>query len=121
MAVISVDYNEGGDLKYKSLTFNPDTGPAIHFNRGFGKDWYDLIKKILMGHVGKNYFISYSSSVDHYVSDTGLYDSKWLTSQNNEGTLWDLQDTEEEGSYELFVPVGWNGTWKDLKDKYDGK
>ena len=123
MAVISVDYNEGTDLKYNFLKFHPDNGDDFIFkSKNFVKDWYDMMKMVLSDKVGVNYYTGLSSSVHHFVSDTGLYESRFLISQNAENTHWAFEKTNPSGdAYEFFVPRGWKGGWKELKDTYDGK
>ena len=106
MAVISVNYNEGSDLKYLETSIYLN-GESIDYDSGdFVKDWYDLMKFILCGGLEEEYHIVFSSSVDHFISDTGLYDTLYLRSLDIKNTEWELTDEYDELGFQFFVPKG---------------
>ena len=119
MAVISVNYNEGGDLKYLETSIYHN-GESIDYDSGdFVKDWYDALKFILCGGLYEEYHIAFSPSVLNFISDTGLYDTLYLRSIDSEGNSWELIDTYDELAFQFFVPKGKRYTWKQFKQLHE--
>ena len=80
---------------------------------------FDMNKFIMLNQLQ---FVSFSSSVDHFIMDGGseLYDSIYLR-YNEKLQEWYLDskyDHKNEG-YEFFVNKGQTPTWEELKDMYN--
>ena len=119
MAVLSVNYNEGGDLKYIEASIYHN-GESIDYNSGdFVKDWYDLMKFILCGGLENYYHIVFSSSVHHFVDDTGLYDTLYLRPIDPKSTKWEFTDQYDENAFQFFVPKGKRYTWEQYKQLHE--
>jgi hypothetical protein len=122
MAVISIDYNEGGkegNWGYKGVVLN--SGATLRkkevFNSGdFVKDWFSCIKFIIINDIkGDNGFISHSSSVNHWISDTKTYDSAYLQVKKGKTMLLYGFNKETRDLPEVFVKAGTKPTWEELK------
>lgn len=123
MAVVSIQYNEGGDrnLDYKSVKITYHNGKdKKKFSTGdFVKDWFDCLKFIIM-EMGDKEYIMHSSSVNHFIMDGAPFDSAYLILENNEPILKYLNDSSEDDKIvdegiELFVPRGTKPSWQELK------
>lgn len=118
MAVYGIDYDDGNKKKlgYKSVSISYDNLKKEKiFNSGnFVKDWYDLVKFMIM-ELSKTepHFIG-SSSVDHFFMDGAKFDEAYLVDENEKSVL-------KYGSYYkdgiiFYVPEGTQPTWKELKE-----
>lgn len=117
----SVNYNEGGDNTYQSVTVNDKT-----FDSGnFIVDWFEATKHGLMDANEKDvpFLKTSSSSVDHFISDTELYDECYLNFDDGQPYMY-YPDRTLEGWFndprldgiELFVPKGEKWGWDKLKN-----
>jgi hypothetical protein len=122
MAVISINYNEGGsNLGYKSVDLS--CGDSLFdkvFNSGdFVRDWYNVWKWINTNEINEP--IMYSSSVDHFIGDSGdKWDSGYLHFVNDKPVLkypnrevdnWFLNPDFD--GLEVFVNRGERPTWEE--------
>jgi len=130
MAVIGIKYNEGGNpLGYESVFIHLDDKTELLFNTGdFVQDWYDALKKFIT-EIGES--LSHSSTCNHFQGDGGKFDSAFLHMIDDKPVLKYLDRSDEnwfltqkdvyDGGIEFFVDEGTQPTWKQLKEKYDGK
>ena len=122
MAIVRIQYNEGTNkptLGYTHVELNHDGVRTIFDSGDFVQDWFDMNKFIMLNQLQ---FVSFSSSVDHFIMDGGseLYDSIYLR-YNEKLQEWYLDskyDHKNEG-YEFFVNKGQTPTWEELKDMYN--
>ena len=123
MAVISINYNDGTGEGYDGVEIYTDDSVKIPFNTGdFVKDWYDCMRYILTGQLTVSFALIFSSSVHHFISDTDdKYKSVYLSPTDEKKEIWEITDNYSEDGFEFFVESDWNGTWKELKEKYDDK
>ena len=76
MAVISIDYEEYNPTSYNSVRVFIDKNNHKNFDTGdLVKDWYNAI----IYSSDNSYITSFSSTVDHFIHDTELYDVCYLT------------------------------------------
>jgi len=125
MAVIGINYNDGGNpLGYESVFISCTDGKEFIFDSGdFVKDWYDAIKKFIT-EVGES--LSHSSTCNHFQGDGGKFDSGYLHMIDDKPILKYLDTSEEnwsltqkdvyEDGIEFFVPEGTEPTWGELKE-----
>ena len=126
MAVISINYDDGTDGGYVDVEIHTDDSVKIPFNTGdFVKDWFDCMKYVITGMLGDYYFLSHSSSVNHWIFDDteNKYKSMYLRLIDENNDTWELSEeySHEKKGIEFFVESDWSGTWKELKEKYDDK
>lgn len=122
MAVYGINYDEGNeqDLGYESVDISYDNLKKKKvFNSGnFVKDWYDLVKFMIM-ELGKTepHFIG-SSSTDHFFMDGAKFDEAYLVDENVNGETKSVlkYDGYYEDGIEFFVPEGTQPTWAELKE-----
>lgn len=120
MAVYGIDYDDGNKKKlgYKSVHISYDNLKTEKvFNSGnFVKDWYDLVKFMIM-ELSKTepHFVG-SSSVDHFFMDGAdlLYDEAFLVTDDAGVSELCYGDFENIG-IKLHVPINTKPTWKELK------
>lgn len=119
MAVYGINYDEGNeqDLGYKSVRIHYGEDEEKVFNSGnFIKDWFDLVKFIIMElNQTESHFVG-SSDVDHFFMDGAdeLYDEACLNINDGDAKLEYVQ--EELDAIKLYVPKGTQPTWKELKE-----
>ena len=121
---INVNYKEFSkkkNLGYESISLSQDFGGDIDFkSKGkiFAKDWYNMIKHLVVKASNDTTDIGFScsSDFDHYFSDGGskLWDSAWLVTPENK-----LVYKQKSGCLEFFVPKGTQPTWEELRAMYD--
>lgn len=123
MAVYGINYDEGNekDLGYESVDISYDNLKKRKvFNSGnFIKDWYDLVKFIIMelGQI-EPHFIG-SSSTDHFFMDGAdkLYDEAYLVDAVVDGETKSVLSYEyDEDAIKFYVPKGTQPTWSELKE-----
>jgi len=123
MAVYGINYDEGNeiDLGYESVDISYDSLKKKKiFNSGnFIKDWYDLVKFIIM-ELGEteSHFIG-SSSTDHFFMDGAdkLYDEAYLIDATVDGETKSVLSYEyDEDTIKFYVPIGTRPTWGELKE-----
>jgi hypothetical protein len=117
MAVYGINYDEGNkDLGYKSVRIHYGDDEEKIFDSGnFVKDWFDLIKLIIMElSKTESHFVG-SSDVDHFFMDGAdeLYDYAWLKTDGDKSTL--IYECDEE-LIQFYVPKGTQPTWEELKE-----
>jgi len=111
MSLVSINYNDGTPEYYSvELLYVDDNKDCekLFNSRNFVKDWFSAMKFYAQLNDG----LAYSSSVGHFISDCGLYDSAWLKFNNK---LWELEYEYQSGCLEFFVPKGEKLTWNKLK------
>jgi hypothetical protein len=121
MAVIRVDCNYD-PMEYRGVTIRYRNLLSLEtFNTGnFIIDWYEAIKFFNGDLAVAEEFLSYSSSVDEYVSESKEYMSAYLHVIDGEFVLkyldrslpnwWEDESGVAEG-IELFVPMDKELTW----------
>jgi hypothetical protein len=82
MAVYGINYDEGNekDLGYKSVDISYDNlkKQKVFDSGNFVKDWYDLVKFMIMElSKTESHFIG-SSSTDHFFMDGAKFDEAYL-------------------------------------------
>lgn len=114
MAVIGINYNDGGDpLDYKSVYLHSG-GNDKEFDSGiFVRDWI-MAKKYYLEIMEKDPYLCHSSSVDHFIMDGAPYDSAYLMFEQTKPPYL-VFDYNEDG-WEMFVPKGTEPTWEELKN-----
>jgi hypothetical protein len=117
---ISIDYNEPNTDEYKSVDCSERVSDKTKkFDSGdFGKDWFDMIKHIIMTTTDDTFSATYSSSVDHFIMDGAKYDSAYLHFDDEDEPFLDYENFD---GIELFVSEGTKPTWEELKDMYNEK
>lgn len=127
MAILSIISEEfkpetysGVDLGYRGGKKTFDTGD-------FTIDWFNALKFYITTEGVNAEPLSYSSSVDHFISDSQEFDSAYLHVINNESILKYLDRSDPlwvttqvkiyELGIEFFVPKDSRPTWKELKEK----
>jgi len=124
-AYITIRYNEGNktDLGYKSVDLHYNNTKKIFNSGNFIKDWFDL-KKFITLELDVNY-ITYSSSVDHFIMDGAPYDQAYLHMIDEKPVLkyfdrsnlnWWIDSEKIGDGTELFVHDGTKPTWEELKE-----
>lgn len=119
MAVYSINYNEGNktDLGYKSvqIRYANLTKIKIFESGNFIKDWFDLIKFIVLELSDSELHFSGSSSVDHFFMDGAnkLYDVAYLFNYDEYSDL--KYNIIPEDELKFYVPKGTTPTWGELK------
>jgi len=127
MAVYGIDYDEEGsdlDLNYKSvdISYNNLKKKKVFNSGNFVKDWYDLVKFIIMElSKTESHFVG-SSSTDHFFMDGAdkLYDEAYLVDgivngEKKSVLKYDGNNDEEDG-IKFYVPIGTQPTWAELKE-----
>ena len=115
MAVYSIEYDEPDVSTYKHVKISYGENQKKIFDSGdFVKDWYNLIKFIVLNL--EEYPIVGSSSVDHFFMDgaNDLYDVAYLVPDENDETKL-VYERKGEDFIELYVPKGMQPTWEELK------
>jgi hypothetical protein len=121
MAVYGIDYNEGNekDLGYKSVHISyGNLDKEKVFNSGnFVKDWYDLVRFIVMElSETESHFVG-SSSVDHFFMDGAKFDEAYLIDAIVDGETKSVLSYEyDEDALKFYVPEGTRPTWIELKE-----
>ncbi len=122
MAVYGINYDEGNekDLGYESIRIHYGKDEEKLFNSGnFVKDWFDLIKFIIMELSKTEYHFTGSSDVDHFHMDGGdkLYDEAYLVDTVVDGETKSVLSYEyDEDAIKFYVPKGTQPTWNELKE-----
>ncbi|MFA5067644.1 MAG: hypothetical protein WC466_06350 [Candidatus Izemoplasmatales bacterium] len=124
-AVIIVNYEQEKEFKfkYKSITLSFSKNKKNFCVGNFIKDWFDCMKFVIQKQMSP---ICFSSSVDHFVSDSKLFDSAYLhLENNNKPTLMYIDKTDPswienqkhifENHIEFFVNKNTKPTWDQLK------
>jgi hypothetical protein len=135
MAVISIDYDGGGNeydendniisqipIKYKCVELSTGKHGRIKFESGnFIKDWYDAKKKYLESCDDEPF--CHSSSVDHFFMDGANYDSAYLHVIEGTPVLKYLDRSKKDwfidpvgDGWEFFVKEGETPTFDELKE-----
>jgi hypothetical protein len=122
MAVYGINYDEGNkDLGYESvdISYGYLKEKKIFNSGNFVKDWFDLVKFIIM-ELGQAepHFVG-SSSVDHFFMDGAdkLYDEAYLVDATVDGELKSvLSYVYDEDAIRFYVPKGTQPTWNELKE-----
>jgi len=117
--VISIDYDEGGSLEYESVRLYSGLNEKdLIFNTGdFVNDWFTAIKTLVTEPgVNDGSGLQYSSSVNDFITDTNLYDSAYLITENEKSEL--IYDTAYYNkALQFFVPKNEKLTWEELKTR----
>lgn len=125
MAVYSINYDEGkgNDLGYKSLeiSYANLTKKKLFDTGNFIKDWYGLIKFMVLELSASELFFSGSSSIDHFFTDGGnkLYDVAYLYSDEISELKYNINYMDEDKYLKFYVPKGTTPTWGELKKMCD--
>jgi hypothetical protein len=122
MAVYGIDYDEFNtgnkqDMGYKSVHISyGNLDKEKVFNTGnFVKDWYDLVRFIIMElSETESHFVG-SSSVDHFFMDGAKFDEAYLITDENEMSVLKYDGYHEDGIV-FYVPEGTPPTWEELKE-----
>lgn len=111
---INYDIDKADKVTYFSVQLSYDEDKKIKmFDTGdFIKDWFDLIKFLAFETKGRTNF---SSSVDHFIMDSGIYDCAYMVFEDGEAQL---SYGYVEDAIEIFVPENTQPTWSELKQKY---
>jgi hypothetical protein len=121
MAVYGINYAEAGSkqlLNYESVRIHYGKDEEKLFNSGnFVKDWFDLIKYIIMELSNTEPHFVGSSDVDHFFMDGAdeLYDEAYLVT-DEKGVSELCYGNFENIGIKLYVPKGTKPTWKELKE-----
>lgn len=120
MAVYGINYNEGGkpNLDYESIYLresNPEKKETLFNSGDFVKDWYDLIKYVVVNNTHDNEHVMGSSTADHFFMDGAdeLYDEAYL---HDDGNGHDLHYDYKPNCLRLYVHKGTKPTWNELKE-----
>lgn len=122
MAVYGINYDEGNekDLGYESIRIRYGKNEEKLFNSGnFVKDWFDLIKFIIMELSKTEFHFTGSSDVDHFFMDGAdkLYDEAYLVDATVDGeTKSVLSYDYDEDAIKFYVLKGTQPTWDELKE-----
>lgn len=123
MAVFEINYDEGNkkDLKYESVDiFYGSLTKKKVFNSGnFVKDWYDLVRFIILELGDTELHYTGSSSVDHFFMDGAdeLYDEAYLIDAVVNGeTKSVLSYKYNDDALKFYAPKGTQPTWAELKE-----
>ena len=119
MAVYGINYTEfgGENLGYKSIDISYDNlKKKRDFDSGnFVKDWYNLVKFMIMElSKTESHFVG-SSSTDHFFMDGAKFDEAYLIDENEKSVL--KYDAYYEDGIVFYVPEGTQPTWEELKEK----
>ena len=137
MAIIGINYDGGNiyddnyqniisnDMVYKSVTLSLNNDKFIYDSGNFVKDWFEAKKKFI-DEMDNELHLSTNSTVNHFQSDGGNFDSGYLHVVDGKPVLKYL-DTNElnyfitqkeiyENGWEYFVPNGTQPTWEELKE-----
>ena len=114
MAFVSISYEEPNQNEYESVNVSSrKDDKTVKFDSGnFVKDWWDAMKYLII-ELEWEYPTSFSSSVDHFITDGDKYDSMYLVEKNG---VSELQKEYDEEGIEFFVPFGTELTWKELTE-----
>jgi hypothetical protein len=124
MAVYGINYDEGNekDLGYKSVDISYDNlkKQKVFDSGNFVKDWYDLVKFMIMElSKTESHFIG-SSSTDHFFMDGAKFDEAYLVdgivNGEKKSVLKYDGNNEEEDGIVFYVPEGTKPTWAELKE-----
>jgi hypothetical protein len=120
MAIKRIRYTEPDTSTYEAVEINYADDQEKVFDSGdFVRDWYFLLKWIILEAEFKNEPLINSSSIDHFIMDGAPYDSAYLVFDNDEPQLayakdcWD--DCIDEG-IEFFVARDTKPTWEELRE-----
>jgi hypothetical protein len=123
MAVYGINYDEGNrkDLGYKSvdISYGYLKKEKVFDSGNFVKDWFDLVKFIIMELSGAEPHFSGSSSVNHFFMDGAdeLYDEAYLVDATVDGKLKSVLSYDyDEDAIRFYVPKGTQPTWEELKE-----
>jgi hypothetical protein len=120
MAVYGINYDEGNkkNLGYQSVRISYGKDEKKVFNSGnFVKDWFDLVKFIIMElSQTESHFVG-SSDVDHFFMDGAdeLYDEAYIVTDET-GVSELCYGNFEEMGIKVYVSAGTQPTWKELKE-----
>lgn len=120
---ISIDYDEPNQDQYEQINCSStETDDNKIFKSGnFVKDWFDMIKHIIFEsdeNGDRTFSATFSSSVNHFITDGKAYDSAYLHFGNGKTPYLDYDNVDNgnlEG-VEFFVPKGTRPTWLELKE-----
>lgn len=137
MAIIGINYDGGNiydddyqnmignNMVYKSVTLSLNNDKFIYDSGNFVKDWFEAKKKFI-DEMDNELHLSTSSTVNHFQSDGGNFDSGYLHVVDGKPVLKYLDTTElnyfitqkeiYENGWEYFVPNGTQPTWEELKE-----
>ena len=121
MAVYGINYDEAGSkqpLNYKSVDIRYGNNQEKVFDSGnFIKDWFDLVKCIIMELSETEPHFVGSSSVDHFFMDGAdeLYDEAYLVADET-GVAELCYGNFEEIGIKVYVPADTQPTWVELKE-----
>lgn len=118
MAVIGVNYNEE-TLKYESVYLFVNDNKIFKSDGNFIKDWYQAMKHFILGNFNEP--LSFSSSVNHFISDTKIYDSGYLKFKDDGKPYLSYEFDRENEGLEFFVPNNKTPTWEELKNILENK
>lgn len=119
MAVYGINYTEfgGENLGYKSIDISYDNlkKKRVFDSGNFVKDWYNLVKFMIMElSKTESHFVG-SSSTDHFFMDGAKFDEAYLIDENEKSVL--KYDAYYEDGIVFYVPEGTQPTWEELKEK----
>ncbi|MCK9416531.1 hypothetical protein M0Q97_07740 [Candidatus Dojkabacteria bacterium] len=122
MAIIRINSNEDKEnLIYESVSISYGKNEEKVFSSGnFVKDWFD-VNRFLTLELNEPY-VSFSSSVDHFIMDGAPYDNAYLNFDKDEkpylSYVYDIYDDNIGNNIgiEFFVPEGTKPTWEELKE-----
>lgn len=124
MGIIRINYDEFDKDSYESVEIKCGDQNKVFNTGNFVKDWFDMQKFIASEELNETYW-SYSSSVDHFITDGAPYDYGYLHCQNDGYILkyldrtdpkwYETQSDISEG-IEFFVPENTQPTWNELKE-----
>lgn len=127
MAVIGIDYSEGGKpLNYKGVYLHTSSGKLKFESGDFVKDWFQAKMKYAKELQDQDPFLSASSTCDHFIMDGANYDSAYLHIEDGKGILKYVDRSDPnylftqsdiyENGWEMFVNPGTQPTWEELKE-----
>jgi len=118
MAVYGINYEEPKPETYESIYVNYGEQKVKAFESGnFVKDWFDLLKFIVIElSETESHFVG-SSTVDHFFMDGAdeLYDEAFLIT-DEQGVSELCYGNFEGMGMKLYVPTGTKPTWVELKE-----
>lgn len=118
MAIIDVISEDGSPGTYKAveISYGWDLEEREKFDSGdFVKDWYNCVKFTVEKFAGEDERVMYSSSVDHFIMDSNMYRTKFL-SVDEEG---DRISLENDGPGLDFFVEKEDYTWEKLRARCD--
>lgn len=129
MGFINIKYIEPLPARYESVEYKSTDGKKIFNSGDFVKDWYDMMKFILMEEPDESYYV-FSSSVDHFIMDGAPFDCAYLHMVEEKPVLKYFDKTNPNwfhdidgigGGVEFFVPENTKPTWEELRELCNDK